>query len=126
MLELALENLAAGAPFALLRVLVLALLTLEPLVQRLGGVANVAGCSAITHNLVNLGLLEFFCWVRQWCIDDEYLFDVLPTRQRRVPVLHLEHAPGIHKEQVLGRLALNAVYGEGMLHLVRNVLGRLL
>ena len=41
-------------------------------------------------------------------------------------MLHLEHAPRIHKEQVLGRLALNAVGGEGMLHLVRNILGRLL
>jgi len=99
---------------------------LEPLFQRLGGVANVAGCSAITHNLVDLGLLELFRWIRQWRIDDEDLVDVLPTRQRRVPVLHLEHAPRIHKEQVLGRLALNAVDGKGMLHLVRNVFGRLL
>ena len=45
---LAFENLAAGASFALLRVLVLALVALEPLVQRLGRVANVAGCRAIT------------------------------------------------------------------------------
>jgi len=41
-------------------------------------------------------------------------------------VLHLEHAPRIHKEQVLSRLALNAVDGKSMLHLVRDVLGRLL
>ena len=101
-------------------------MALKPLVQRLGGVTNVAGCRAITHNLVNLGLLELFRWIRQWGIDDEDLVDVLPTRQRRVPVLHLEHAPRIHKEQVFSRLALNAVDGEGMLRLVRNVLGRLL
>ena len=102
-------------------------MALEPLVQRFGGVANVAGWSAITHNRVNLGYLEFFRGIRQWRIDDEDLVDVLPTRQCRLPVLHLEHAPGIHKEQMLSRLTLDGVDGvdgEGMLHLVRNVFGR--
>lgn len=60
-----------GSPFALIRVLVLPLVALKPLVECLGCVANVAGCSATTHNLVNLRLLENFRWIRQWRINDE-------------------------------------------------------